>query len=101
MPVYGGVGASISAGFSYIVFFEIRTILSNRYFPMKWDMGKFFVITLMFLAYALYNTFIDFGIMTGLGYIAIFSVLLLCYWDVVQDGWCLIKTYLLKNIGKP
>lgn len=100
VPIYGGVGASISTGFSYIVFFAIRTILSNRYFPMKWGMGKFFVITLMFLAYALYNTFNKFGIMTVLGYFALFAVLLYFYRDVVQDGWRLGKTYLRKNIGK-
>lgn len=91
VPVYGGVGAAISTGLSYIVFFAMRTILSNRYFPMKWGMGKFFVITMLFLGYALYNTFCAFGIVTILGYAAILAVLIVVYRDVIQDGLHLLK----------
>ena len=97
VPLYGGVGAAISTGLSYIVFFAMRTILSNRYFPMKWGMGKFFGVTLAFLAYAMYNTFSGFDIVTVLGYVVVFVLLLFVYRDVVQDGWQLIKKYLLKN----
>lgn len=93
VPVYGGVGAAISTGLSYIVFFAMRTILSNRYFPMKWGMGKFFVITMLFLGYALYNTFCAFGIVTILGYVAILAVLIVVYRDVIQDGLHLLKKH--------
>ena len=97
VPLLGGVGAAISTGLSYIVFFAMRTILSNRYFPMKWGMGKFSVITLLFLAYAMYNTFCGFGIVTVLGYAVVLALLVLVYRDVVRDGWRLMKTHLLKN----
>ena len=100
VPVYGGVGAAISTGLAYIVFFAMRTILSNRYFPMKWGMGKFYVLTVLFLGYALYNTFNSFGLVTALGYAAILAVLIVVYRDVVQDGWYLIKKQLLRNDRK-
>lgn len=94
VPVYGGVGAAISTGLSYIVFFVMRTILSNRFFPIKWDIGKFYVITMLFLGYALYNTFCAFGIITILGYGMILAVLIVTYWDVIRDGLHLLKKQL-------
>lgn len=93
VPVFGGVGAAISTGLSYIVFFAMRTILSNRYFPMKWGLGKFFAITVLFLGYALYNTFRGFGIVTVLGYVVIFVALILSYRDVIRDGLHLLKKH--------
>lgn len=95
VPVFGGIGAAISTGLSYIVFFAMRTILSNRYFPMKWGLGKFFAITVLFLVYALYNTFRDFGIVTVLGYVSILAVLIVTYQDVIKDGLHLLKRHFL------
>lgn len=95
VPVYGGVGAAISTGLSYIVFFSMRTIMSNRYFPMKWGLGKFAVITVLFLGYALYNTFCGFGIITILGYVVIFAVLVVTYRDVIRNGLYLLKKHFL------
>ena len=86
VPIMGGVGAAISTGLSYIVFFAVRTILSNRYFPMKWGMGKFSLITLLFLAYAWYNTFHSFGMITVLGYVVILVIMVCNYRDVIRDG---------------
>lgn len=93
VPVYGGVGAAISTGLSYIVFFAMRTILSNRYFPMKWGLGKFYAITVLFLGYALCNTFFAFDKITILGYVIVFAVLILEYRDVIQDGWKRLTKY--------
>ena len=91
VPVYGGIGAAISTGLSYIVFFTMRTVLSNRYFPMNWGMGKFFAITILFVGYALYNSFCAFGIMTVLGYAVILAVLIFTYGDVIREGCKLAK----------
>lgn len=95
VPVYGGIGAAISTGLSYIVFFAMRTILSNRYFPVKWGLKKFIAILAMFLVYALYSTFFMFDKTIILGYAIIFVVLVLEYRDVIQNGWKLMIKYLL------
>mgnify|MGYP004486921227 FL=1 len=91
VPIMGGVGAAISTGLSYIVFFAMRTFLSNRYFPMKWGIGKFSIITLMFLAYAWYNTFHSFGVITILGYVVILAMIVFNYQDVIREGYHLMK----------
>ena len=91
VPTYGGIGAAISTGVSYIVFFVMRTVLSNRYFPMKWKMGQFCAITVLFLAYALYNTFHAFSVVTVLGFVIILAALSFAYRDVIHDGLQIVK----------
>ena len=91
VPIMGGVGAAISTGLSYIVFFAMRTILSNRYFPMKCGVGKFSLITLLFLVYAWYNTFWSFGMVKVLGYVVILVIMVCNYRDVIRDGFHLLK----------
>lgn len=95
VPVYGGVGASISTGLSYIVFFAMRTILSNRHFPVKWGFGQFSINMKLFLIFALYNTFCHFGIFTILGYVVNLTVLIVTYQDVIQEGVYLLKRHCL------
>lgn len=95
VPIMGGIGAAISTGLSYIVFFAMRTILSNRYFPMKWGVGKFSIITLLFLVYAWYNTFRNFGMVTVLGYVVILVIISCNYRDVIRDGFHLLKKQVL------
>ena len=91
VPIMGGIGAAISTGLSYIVFFAMRTFLSNRYVPMKWDVGKFSIIVLLFLAYAWYNTFHSFGAVTVLGYVMILAIIVCNYQDIIRDGYHLLK----------
>lgn len=61
---------------------------------MKWGMGKFSLITLLFLAYAWYNTFHSFGMITVLGYVVILVIMVCNYLDVIRDGFHLLKKQL-------
>lgn len=97
VPVYGGIGAAISTGLSYIVFFAMRTAISNHNYPMKWRMGQFCIITVLFLMYAMHNTFRSFGLITVIGYIVILAVLLVFYRDVIAEGWQLLKKLLRRS----
>lgn len=97
VPLYGGIGAAISTGLSYVVFFIMRTILSKRYFPMKWNLPKFFMIMLLFLAYALYNTFFAFGVVSFGGFVLFIAVLTMTYWDVIRNGWKMAKKYVISR----
>lgn len=94
VPIYGGIGAAISTGLSYIVFFGMRTVISNHYFPIRWRMPQFCAVTALFLLYALYNTFCPFGLITVMGYVGILAVLCIVYRDVLAEGWRLLKKHL-------
>ena len=84
VPKLGCQGAAISTGISYIVLFSLRTILSNKYFYINFHLRKFYLITLIAVGYAFYNTFVQFNIVTVIGYIVCVTVLCLLYRDTVR-----------------
>ena len=79
VPLLGPKGAAISTGISYIVFFSIRTFLSNRYYYINFELKKFYILTAIVSLFALYNTFFKFSAYTILGYIVCLFVLICFY----------------------
>ena len=63
----------------------------KQVFPDEVGVGKFSLITLLFLAYAWYNTFWSFGMVTVLGYAVILVIMVCNYRDVIRDGFHLLK----------
>ncbi len=85
VPIYGCQGAAISTGLSYIVFFTVRTLLSNRYFKVNYGLGKFYFLTAIVSGYAFYNTFWgDNAVSAGLFVICLAAIIVL-YKDTVKD----------------
>lgn len=58
VPKYGAIGASISTGLAYITFFYVRTIISNYYFPLDFQILKTTLAIALLLIIALINTFV-------------------------------------------
>ena len=57
VPILGGKGAAISTGLSYIVLFAMRTIISEKLYPVKYDISKIVVGNIVMVAVALIGTF--------------------------------------------
>jgi len=57
VPILGGKGAVISTGLSYIVFFAMRTIISEKSYPVKYDISKIIFGDIVMVAVALIGTF--------------------------------------------
>lgn len=57
VPILGAVGAAISTGISYIVFFSMRTILSLRLYKVNYGLKQFYRSTLGLSVLALYMSF--------------------------------------------
>lgn len=100
VPIYGGRGAAISTGLSYIVFFLLRTLISKRYYPVDWKLKKFFVLTFIMIGYAFYNTFFDNVAVNIIGYFAILFTLYVLYKDVIEEGLHLGISQLKSTIKK-
>lgn len=98
VPLYGGRGAAISTGISYIVFFTLRTFLSNKYYYVNYHLGRFYVVTGMAVIYALINTFqrINTITVTITGYFICIVVLFILYKDVMN----LIIDYLKDIVAR-
>lgn len=86
VPLLGCQGAAISTGFSYVVFFTMRTVISNRYFYVDFKLKKFYIITFVVFVYALYNMFNEFDIIAVLGYFACVSLLFVLYKNTILWG---------------
>lgn len=104
VPQIGGKGAAISTGFSYIVFFALRTYFSNKNYKVDYQVGKLSVVTLFGFLYALYNTFVPFNILSIIGFVVCLLVLLVLYRDDFVD--CIhytvrvVKTRFLRKTGE-
>lgn len=100
VPIYKGRGAAIATGMSYIVFFLMRTVISNHFYPVDWGLPRFWIMTGLTVIYAMYNTFSSFGILTVIMYVVLILVLCMLYQNTVKNSLLLAKkkiTPLLKK----
>lgn len=84
VPKLGCIGAAISTGISYIVFFTLRTILSNKYFYIDFKLNRFYILTFIVSIYAIYNTFVEFNIFSLIGYMICLGALYLLYMKEIK-----------------
>ncbi|MGC8902161.1 MAG: lipopolysaccharide biosynthesis protein [Fervidobacterium sp.] len=56
VPMYGAKGAAISTGLSYIVFFAMRTFISEKHMKFNFEMRRFVVETVIMIFVALFET---------------------------------------------
>lgn len=91
VPRLGGQGAAISTGLSYIVYFTIRTFLSNRYFYVDFGLKDFYLLTAATAAYALYSMFHSFGVGSVIGYVACVVLMFVLYRSEARLGISCLK----------
>ena len=86
VPIYGCQGAAISTGLSYIVFFTLRTLLSNRYFYVDFKLKNFYLLTFVVCIYALFNTFVKFNVWAIVFYAICLAAMCFLYWNTIVWG---------------
>ncbi|NMH70525.1 oligosaccharide flippase family protein [Bacillus sp. RO3] len=55
VPNFGGIGASISTGISYVLFFTLRTVISLHYYKVDYGLKKVYTSTAILVAFASYT----------------------------------------------
>lgn len=99
IPVLGLKGAAVSTGLSYVVFFTMRTLFSNHYFPIDFKLKRFYLLTFIFAAGSWYHMFHTFDItIVGIYIITIGSICFL-YSDTVKEIITIGKQKLLSFRG--
>lgn len=83
VPQLGAQGAAISTGFSYIIFYLLRTLLGRKYYYVDFRIFHFGILTIVVWLYALYNTFNRFSIYSICGYLGCLILILVLYKDTV------------------
>ena len=86
VPLIGPRGAAISTGFSYFVFWLLRTVFSNKYYYVDYSIEKFLLITLISFGYAFYNTFFYNSLISIIIYFVCILILCLLYKKSIVMG---------------
>lgn len=100
VPILAGRGAAISTGCSYIVFWALRMILSNRYYYVDYGNAKFLLFTLLTAGYALYNTFVRFNWISVALFVILLGLLLFLYHSSLADIWKMVKKFIGQKVKK-
>ena len=98
VPIISGRGAAISTGISYIVFFSLRTIISNRLFKVDFQIWKLATLTMITLVYAIYNTFVKFNALTVVGFVICIVTLFGLYNRDVVDGLRIVVSMIRSKL---
>lgn len=90
-PVLGPMGAAISTGISYIVFFSLRTYLANKVFYVSYKLKEFFIAVFILFLFAIYGSNNYFDYVQILIFIVYIMLLCVLYKDILIDAIRLIK----------
>lgn len=85
-PLMGPRGAAISTGISYIVFFALRTGLSNKVFYVDYHLKKFSVVILALFAYSWYGSTHSFSLIQVAAFVAIIVVMCILYRQYLAEA---------------
>jgi O-antigen/teichoic acid export membrane protein len=96
VPEFGAKGAAISTGFSYIVFFLMRTLISLKFFKVDYKLNKSFVLIAILFIYALYSSFFVYSYLNSVIAILIFIVALIINYNYIKRIYLRLKEELKK-----
>lgn len=83
VPRIGAKGAAISTGLSYILFFTLRTIFSQKYYPVKFELWKIYTLVVLAIGFSAYNTFVLFNYKVLIGLALCLAAIILLYRETV------------------
>ncbi len=85
VPIIGARGAAISTGFSYIIYFTLRTYFSQKLINFNFDLKRLYFIIVLITIYSLFLTFYNNLFLTiGVG-ILLLILLLIIYMKVIKE----------------
>ncbi len=56
VPVLGGTGAALTTGVSYIMYFLVGSVFSERFYPVGYDRGRTFIDAVLLFGYAAFSS---------------------------------------------
>lgn len=93
---FGAIGAAISTGLSYGVFFALRTYFANKVFPVKYALKRYIISVILVYFLAIYASFTNTKSTFIICGIAVAVVISILYRDVLKASYRRLKRYILK-----
>ena len=94
IKAFGAIGAAISTGLSYSVFFALRTYFSNKVFPVKYALKRYVVSAILVYGLAIYASFGSANLQFFLCAAGIVAFITVLYRDIIIECYKRIKEYL-------
>ena len=95
VPLLGGVGAALTTGVSYIIYFTVGTFFAERVYPVGYDKARTAMEAVLLTAYAAFASFSDKKLFTIIAGIVLIPVLIL----IERRNVLLIADYMRDYIG--
>lgn len=96
IPILGSKGAAVSTGVSYIIFFTMRTLFSNHFFPVDFKLKRFYMMTIVFAAGSWYHMYHSFDLVIVGIFVATIGIICVLYKDAVKEIGNLFKSEIKK-----
>ena len=96
IPILGPKGAAVSTGISYIIFFTMRTLFANHYFPMNYKLVRFYILTVLFAGEVWYHMYHSFSWIIVVMFLATVLLIAALYWHAVKDIFVILKEQIVK-----
>lgn len=96
VPVFGGTGAAVTTGVSYIIYFIMGTVFSERCIKIGYRYGKTALYTILLIAYCTEASFVNDTLTDTLCGIILIAVVMIMDRKVVKEGIVLCRKYLRK-----
>lgn len=97
VPMLGGKGAAISTGWSYILFFIMRTIISHRYYKVPFAFLKLITVLILFVLFLGYNSFFATSILVIIGYVIFVGLICVIYNKRLKELVYVLVDYIRKK----
>jgi len=90
VPILGAKGAAITTGITYILFFIIRTAISQRLYHVGYNLKKFYALTTILFTISIYATFNFVDIITVIMCIMFIICIFIFYRQVFKELYVLV-----------
>lgn len=94
IKAFGAIGAAISTGLSYSVFFALRTYFSNKVFPVKYALKRYIMSAVLVYGLAIYASFGSANLQFFLCAAGIVAFITVLYRDIIIECYKRIKEHL-------
>lgn len=100
IPEIGALGAAIATGVTYILFFIMRTVMSLKCFPVKYNLKKLAVITVLYMVFVVYNSWHTIDIVSAIMFVIFAAVLIAGYRQSIRELLVMGMDYLKGILNK-
>ncbi len=98
VPVLGGRGAALTTAVSYLMYFVVGSVLSEKFYPVGYDRGRTFVDIVLISAYAALASFSEQRIMTAVAGALLAAAYLLIEKDSLIKALSVVKAFDIKKV---